>query len=96
VERAAIMCPESVITAAFLHSLLQPGGPRQAAQSPASWDLLTSPRPLEQAKEELERLFVQAQLQLNEWDIPKTAEVLGIQRTNLHRKIRQLGIRREQ
>jgi DNA-binding NtrC family response regulator len=51
--------------------------------------------PLSQAQDEMEREYVRTQLELNGWDVPKTAEILGVLRTNLHRKIRQLGIEKK-
>ena len=69
-------------------------------------DLITSPskqgasvhfvrsRSLSDAKIELEKLYIETQLNLNGWDIPKTAQILEILPNNLHRKITQLGIER--
>ena len=51
-------------------------------------------RPLSQAKNELEKLYIETQLQLSGWDIPKTAKLLDILPNNLHRKITQLEIER--
>ena len=86
VERAAIMSRETEISDDFVRSLTGPG-----AESAAP-DLFSHARPLAQAKDELERAYVETQLRLNGWNIPQTADLLGIERTNLHRKIRQLGI----
>lgn len=58
-------------------------------------ELVMRGRPLQQAQSELECAYVKTQLELNGWNIAKTAEILGIQRTNLHRKIKQLGIERK-
>jgi two-component system nitrogen regulation response regulator NtrX len=85
VERAAIMCGESEISADFLRTLT--GGREDRAA-----DVFVRPRPLSEAKDELERMFVRTQLELNGWDIPRTAAILGIARPNLHRKMKQLGI----
>ena len=52
------------------------------------------PRPLADAKMELEKLYIETQLQLNGWDIPRTAAALDILPNNLHRKITQLQIER--
>ena len=59
-------------------------------------EIFLKTRSLAQAKEELEKKYVETQLALNEWNISKTAEGLGIQRTNLHRKMVQLGIERRE
>jgi two-component system nitrogen regulation response regulator NtrX len=87
VERAAIMSTTESIDEPFMQSLLGGGGERRADAN-----LFTAPRPLQQAKDELERTYVETQLRLNGWNIAKTAEILGIERPNLHRKIKQLGI----
>lgn len=89
VERAAIMFPGKEISGEFVGSMTGQGGQQ------VKTDLFTRPRPLQEAKDDLEKTFVKTQLELNDWDIPKTAEILGIQRTNLHRKIRNLGIEKE-
>jgi two-component system nitrogen regulation response regulator NtrX len=55
-------------------------------------DIFTTPRPLQEAQNELEKKYIETQLKLNNYDYVKTAEILGMERTNLHRKIKQLGI----
>ncbi len=51
---------------------------------------------LREAKNEFERRFILQALRLNNWNITETAQQLGIERTNLHRKMRQHNISREQ
>jgi DNA-binding NtrC family response regulator len=79
------MSGRSEITADSILSLLE-------TKQETSDSIFIRPMPLIKAKDELERAYVQTQLAQNNWDIPKTAEILGLHRTNLHRKIRQLGI----
>jgi len=43
----------------------------------------------------VERQYVRAKLDENDWNISRTAQVLGLERTNLHKKMRALGIARE-
>ena len=43
-------------------------------------------------KEDLERRYVETQLKLHGGDIARTAEALCLERTNLYRKLKQLGI----
>ncbi len=50
------------------------------------------PRPLQEAREEFERDYILKVLDENDWKITKTAEVLHIDRANLYRKLRGLGI----
>lgn len=47
---------------------------------------------LREAREQFEKDFILKKLQENSWNISKTAEDLEIERSNLHRKIRSLGI----
>jgi len=45
-------------------------------------------------REAAERQFVEARLAANDWNISRTADTLGLERTNLHKKIKALGIQR--
>lgn len=42
---------------------------------------------LRDAKMEFERQFILQKLRENDWNISRTAEVIGLERSNLHRKI---------
>ncbi len=88
VERAAILSTGAEISGSFLRSLMEPD------RGPPGHDLFVTTRPLAEAKESLERVYVSTQLEIHGWDIPRTASALGLQRTNLHRKIKSLGIER--
>lgn len=44
------------------------------------------------ATEAYQREFISKKLEENEWNVSKTAEVLGIDRSHLHRRIKNLGI----
>ena len=50
------------------------------------------PSVLKEATERFEKQFVQTMLKKNNWNISKTAEVIQVERSNLHRKIKNLGI----
>ncbi len=47
---------------------------------------------LRQAKAEFERQFILRKLAANNWNVTRTAEAMGIERTHLHRKIKALDI----
>jgi len=47
---------------------------------------------LKDARREFEKRFIMKKLEENEENISKTAEVIGIERSNLHRKIKSYGI----
>ena len=50
---------------------------------------------LREFKEEAERAYVEATLERIGWNVSKAAQELGVERTNLHKKIKALGIKRE-
>jgi DNA-binding NtrC family response regulator len=55
----------------------------------------TPPRPtgnLRDARRQFEREYIAAVLRAHEWHMPDAARALGIERANLYRKARQLGI----
>ncbi len=62
------------------------------ALNPARWLHL----PLREYRDESEREFIKLKLREFEWNISRTAQALGIERTNLHKKLRALGIEREE
>ncbi|RJQ16682.1 MAG: sigma-54-dependent Fis family transcriptional regulator [Nitrospiraceae bacterium] len=47
---------------------------------------------LREAREQFEKDFIMKKLQENNWNVSKTAEELDIERSNLHRKMKSLGI----
>ncbi len=49
---------------------------------------------LKEFREAVERAFIQRRLQELGWNVSRTAESLGIERTHLHKKMRLLGIQR--
>ena len=51
--------------------------------------------PLKDARQEFESRFIVNSLKANSWNITETAKQLGIERTHLHRKMRQYDIERE-
>ncbi len=47
---------------------------------------------MKEAKIQFEKRFILEKLDQNEWNITKTSEVIGVERSNLHRKMKQYGI----
>ncbi len=47
---------------------------------------------LKEAKSEFERAFLEKKLREFEWNISQTAEAIGIERSNLHKKIKAYGL----
>ena len=84
-ERLVILCPRETIEADDLPVELN----RRDNPSQISTDT-----PLREAKNEFEHHFIRNCLETNDWNITETARQLGIERTNLHRKMRQYDIKR--
>ncbi len=49
--------------------------------------------PLRDARENFEREYLSRQLKRMDWNISRTASVIGVERTHLYRKLKSLGIR---
>ena len=49
--------------------------------------------PLKIAREKFEKNYLTSQLKKNKGNISKTAEVIGMQRSALHRKLKTLGVK---
>jgi two-component system nitrogen regulation response regulator NtrX len=52
--------------------------------------------PLREFRDLMERQYIRAKLDENGWNISRTAVLLGIERTNLHKKMRALGLSRDE
>ncbi len=96
VERAAVLCRGQTIVAEDLppHVLESPAPlPEMTARlasetDEASW----TPCTLDEALREPERRILTAALRANHWNRQKTAEILGINRTTLYKKMKALCI----
>ena len=86
VERLVIMSPRDVIGP---ENLPPPLRPRDA--EPPGDDGLRE-RTLKEAREAFERAFILSELRANEWNMTRTAERLGIERSHLYRKLKAYGI----
>jgi two-component system nitrogen regulation response regulator NtrX len=91
IERLMIMVPGDTIALSDL-AFLESGATSGA-------DLSSAPvLPLHEARERFERDYIVRALALQHGNISRTAEVLGVERSNLYRKMRAFGImpRREE
>jgi len=84
VERLLILSPSSRITVEDLGPPLR-GSPSQEAPS-------GRPQGLKEARERFERAFIEERLREFNWNISRTASAIGIERSHLHRKMKELGI----
>ena len=84
IERIVIMNPQPVIDRRHLPSLLlRNHHPRKTAAEPTT---------LQQGRAAYERDFILKKLEENRGNITRTAEVLGLERSHLYRKMKSLGI----
>jgi DNA-binding NtrC family response regulator len=95
VERLALL-GGSPITTEDIDRFLGPSPAVTAAPSlgPTKGDLsyLLEEDSFQRFKEQAEKLFVERKLQENHWNIAKTAESMGIQRSHLYNKIERFGL----
>jgi len=89
VERIIIMIPYNEITDKDLSELL----PRSSS---GINDLLDLSNSFQDFKEKAEKAFIEKQLEQNNWNISKTAEILDIQRSHLYSKIKKYGLEKGQ
>ena len=88
IERLVIMVPGDNITAADLAFLGQ--GADAVAESPAQ--PAAPVLPLHEARDRFERDYILRALAQQRGNMSRTAEVLGVERSNLYRKMRAFGI----
>jgi two-component system nitrogen regulation response regulator NtrX len=87
VERIAIMIPRVEIHPADIRRFVE------GDTSETTPDILKTPfRSLREARAAFERYFITRKLRENGWNVTKTAEVMGVERSHLHRKMKILGI----
>ena len=85
-ERCVILLEADKIEPRDLERLTAPS----AAAAP---DVFRTAATFEEFKEQSERLFLQQRLLANEWNVKRTAESLGMQRSNLYKKIERYGLK---
>jgi len=85
VERIVIMVPNKIISEKEINSFLP-------ASVSAVDEILNSSNTFQEFKEKAEKAFILKQLSLNNWNISKTAEILGIQRSHLYNKLKKYEI----
>lgn len=81
IERLVIMTPSNVITA------------KNIVMGVSTRSDYFSFNTLKEARDSFEKDFIIKKLEENNWNISKTAEILDIERSNLHRKIKSYDIK---
>jgi len=85
VERLVIMVPGEVITADDLPAPLRP-----KETAPLAGD--ARDRSLKDARDNFERAYILSELRANDWNVTRTADRLGIERSHLYRKLKAYNI----
>ncbi len=85
VERIVIMVPHNDITEKDIVELI----PHSSSKMD---DILSVTNSFQEFKEKSERAFILKQLESNGWNISKTSDVLGIQRSHLYSKMKKYEI----
>jgi len=90
-ERLCILVPESEVTMEILSELASDfeGEPSEEKKEKIE---LESSATLKRARDQFEKKFILEKLAAFEWNVSKTAEAIGLERSNLHRKMRAYGI----
>ena len=84
VERLVIMTPGDTITADDIIPL--------SSRSSSETDRLIDIPLLKDARAQFEKIFIESKLKECGFNISRTADLIGVERSNLHRKIKGLGI----
>jgi two-component system, NtrC family, nitrogen regulation response regulator NtrX len=84
VERLVIMAPADVIE---VDDLPAPLRPEEAVSGEEGRE-----RSLRDARDNFERAYILAELRANDWNVTRTADRLGIERSHLYRKIKAYNI----
>jgi len=90
IERILIMTSTKTISADDISGLFGDSAVRGSAE-PATCHPWT-PGTLREARVEFERDFIIQKLEENDWNISRTAEIIELERSNLHRKIKSYRI----
>ena len=91
IERLCILTPGEAVSVEDLPAGVAAAGGASVGQGkgPPQGSMATS---LKEAKSDFERTFILDKLQEFQWNVTKTAEAIGIERSNLHRKLRTYNI----
>ncbi|HVT06782.1 MAG TPA: sigma-54 dependent transcriptional regulator [Polyangia bacterium] len=102
IERLVILSEESIGVGDLRDEIVAEVSRRQrdAAAAPAELPRVELPAearalPLREFRDHMEREYIRIKLDENGWNISRTAALLGIERTNLHKKMRALGLSRD-
>ena len=102
IERLVILSEESIGVGDLREEIVAEVARRRrdAEAAPAELPRVELPAearalPLREFRDHMEREYIRIKLDENGWNISRTAALLGIERTNLHKKMRALGLSRD-
>jgi DNA-binding NtrC family response regulator len=90
VKTLALTCPEEEISARETERALTPFGVEAATTGTRG---LSLDLPLREARDEFERVYFEHQIRKAGGNMSRVADLAGLERTHLYRKLKQLGIR---
>lgn len=86
IERLVIMSPSEIITARDIPPFVREGETSNDNRA------VFAHQSYRDARVDFERQFITRKLEENEWNVSKTADAIGLERSNLHRKIKLHGL----
>jgi len=89
IERILIMTPGKIVSPADIPALSSARPNSEPDETKLDGN---GQGTLREAREEFERDFIIQKLEENDWNISRTAEIIELERSNLHRKIKSYGI----
>jgi DNA-binding NtrC family response regulator len=100
IERLLILSDEGIGVGDLPEEIVAEANRQARPVSPATESTVELPPearslPLREFRDLMERQYIRAKLDENSWNISRTAVALGIERTNLHKKMRALGLSRD-
>ncbi|MEW5854418.1 MAG: sigma-54 dependent transcriptional regulator [Myxococcota bacterium] len=97
-ERLVILAGDPILVSDLPREMAEGRGAplvTSGALGATSWPLASAESlTLREFRDEAEKYLVEKRLKEFDWNITKAASALGLERTNLHKKIRQLGLTR--
>ncbi|MEY4630844.1 MAG: hypothetical protein RIQ81_964 [Pseudomonadota bacterium] len=91
-ERLCIIVFDHEIDVADLPEAMVRHVQSEQHERPVAASPIMGPGSLKQAKSDFERNFVLERLNENQWNITKTAEAIGLERSHLHKKLKGWGV----
>ena len=96
VEYATITCRNEYISETDLPSWQFDQVDLNSNKKPHTLEDLIDTKTIKEASQKFERFFLEQKFKRNNWNVQLTADEIGLTRQSLHRKMKALGLKREQ